>query len=126
MNPSRIATAIGTLLFSTALFAADPPLFKATNGVLADARGMTVYTYDQDETGSGKSACVEACARSWLPVPAGSGALAEPWSAVTRDDGSKQLAFHGKPLYTFVNDKKEGDRNGDGIGGAWHLVTVPR
>lgn len=121
----RVSTAVTALLFSTSLLAADAPPLKAANGVLVDARGMTVYTYDKDESGSGKSACVETCARNWPPVPAGSAALAEPWTVVTRDDGGKQLAHRGKPLYTFIKDKKAGDKTGDGVGGAWHVVAVP-
>ena len=125
MKLHHIGTAVTALLFSTSLFAADAPPLKAAKGVLVDAKGMTVYTYDKDESGSGKSACVDMCARNWPPVPAGSAAPAEPWSIVTRADGSKQLAHHGKPLYTFIKDKKEGDKTGDGVGGAWHVVAVP-
>lgn len=53
---------------------------------------------------------------------AASGDLASPWSAITRDDGSKQLAYKGKPLYLFVGDKKAGDRAGDNVKDIWHVV----
>ena len=129
MKLLRVSTALSALLFSTTVFAADAPPggapLKPANGVLVNASGMTVYTYDKDVAGSGKSSCVETCARNWPPVMAGSAALAEPWSAVTREDGSKQLAHRGKPLYTFIKDKKEGDKTGDGVGGAWHVVAEP-
>ena len=118
----RVSTAVTALLLSTTVFAADAPPLKAAHGMLVDAKGMTVYTYDKDEAGSGKSACVDLCAKNWPPVMAGSATLAEPWSTVTREDGSKQLAHKGKPLYTFIKDTKAGDKAGDGVGGAWHVV----
>ena len=122
MKLLHVSTALTALLFSTSLLGADAPPLKAANGVLVDAKGMTVYTYDKDDPSSGKSACVETCARNWPPVPAGSAAPAEPWTVVTREDGSKQLAHRGKPLYTFIKDKKAGDKTGDGVGGVWHVV----
>ena len=39
------------------------------------------------------------------------------------EDGTKQLAYQGKPLYTFVKDKKAGERTGDKKLNAWHVVT---
>jgi predicted lipoprotein with Yx(FWY)xxD motif len=31
------------------------------------------------------------------------------WKVITRDDGSKQWAYKGKPIYYFVVDKAAGD-----------------
>ncbi|MGH8849358.1 MAG: COG4315 family predicted lipoprotein, partial [Casimicrobiaceae bacterium] len=39
-----------------------------------------------------------------------------------RDDGSKQWAYDGKPLYHWSKDKKPGDMTGDGFNGVWHAV----
>ena len=113
-----IALALAALL-STAAAAAEP--LKKTDGVYVDAAGMTVYTFDTDVAGSGQSACVAGCLKIW-PAVAASGDLASPWSAITRDDGSKQLAYKGKPLYLFVGDKKAGDRAGDNVKDIWHVV----
>lgn len=121
----RVSFAAGAVLVSSLAFAADAPPLKAANGMLVDSAGMTVYTYDKDEASSGKSSCVTLCAKNWPPVKAPAGALPEPWSIITREDGSKQLAHRGKPLYTFIKDKKAGDKTGDGVGGAWHVVEVP-
>jgi predicted lipoprotein with Yx(FWY)xxD motif len=41
---------------------------------------------------------------------------------VTRDDGSKQWAYKGKPLYTWVKDAKPGDVTGDGVNSVWHIA----
>ena len=122
MTLFRVTSFAAALLLSTTAIGADAPL-KISNGVLVDAAGMTVYTYDKDEAGSGKSNCVAACAKNWPPVKA-DGSPRPPYSVVTRADGSKQLAHGGKPLYTFVKDKKAGDKTGDGVGGAWHVVSV--
>ena len=95
---------------------------RMTDGVLADASGMTVYTFDKDTAGSGKSACNDGCAKMWPPVPANAKVM-PPYSVVTREDGSKQLAYKGKPLYLFANDTKAGERKGDKMKEVWHVVT---
>ena len=89
--------------------------------VLADAKGMTLYTFDKDA--GGKSACNGKCAENWPPLMAP--ADAQPmgkWSVVTRDDGSKQWAYDGKALYGWVKDTKQGDVTGDGVNNVWHVA----
>ena len=90
--------------------------------VLADSKGMTLYTSDRDT--SGKSTCNGQCAMNWPPLAAGADAMSMgDWSVVTRDDGSKQWAYKGKPLYTFAKDTKAGDTIGDGAGNKnWHAA----
>jgi predicted lipoprotein with Yx(FWY)xxD motif len=94
--------------------------------ILADAKGMTLYRFDMDKE-SGKSACADACAKAWPPLIASAGAKpAAPWSLLSRGDGSRQWAYDGKPLYTYVQDKKPGDANGNGIMfNLWHTVFLP-
>lgn len=123
MKTVQIGTALLSLLLAGPVLAEDGTPLRKANGVLVDAKGMTVYTYDKDESGGGKSVCVAMCAKNWPPVSADGMTLKPPYSAITRDDGSKQLVHRGKPLYTFIKDKKEGDRTGDGVGGVWHVVT---
>jgi predicted lipoprotein with Yx(FWY)xxD motif len=118
-----VLAVLGTVLvFSSGGAFAQSGLKKA-DGVLVDASGMTVYTFDKDAAGSGKSACNDACAKMWPPVPAGSAAVSAPYSVVTRDDGSKQLAYKGKPLYMFAKDAKAGERKGDKMKDVWHVVA---
>jgi predicted lipoprotein with Yx(FWY)xxD motif len=88
---------------------------------LTDSNGMTVYTYDKD-TVANVSTCYGSCQKAWPPVVDTGAALTAPYSTVLRKDGSRQLAYEGKPLYLFFNDKSPGDANGDGIGGVWHTV----
>ncbi len=89
--------------------------------VFTDANGMTLYTYDKDTTG--KSNCTGLCAVFWPPVIAAD--TVKPtggFATITRDDGTKQWAYHGKPLYGYVSDAKPGDTIGDGVNGVWHVA----
>lgn len=119
--PLPVSTLLVSLLAAGPAAAADSALRKL-DGVLADANGRTVYTFDKDAAGSGKSACTGPCAALWPPVPADAAPVSAPYSAVTRDDGSKQLAYEGKPLYLYSADKKPGERTGDGFKDVWHVV----
>jgi predicted lipoprotein with Yx(FWY)xxD motif len=91
--------------------------------IYTDTNGMTLYTFDKDE--KGKSNCYDKCAASWPPLKAEAGAKAvDEWSVVDRTDGTKMWAYDGKPVYTFVKDKKAGDTTGEGVAGAWHVVKA--
>ena len=87
--------------------------------VLADPAGMTLYTFDKDA--GGKSMCNGDCAKAWPPAMASSSDKpVGDLTIITRDDGSRQWADNGKPLYTYVKDKKPGDVMGDNVNGVWH------
>ncbi len=108
---------------STKAAAADNPLLKPKGvPVFADADGKTLYTFDKDET-PGKSACYGECSAAWPPLAAPADAKASgEWSVITRDDGAKQWAWKGKPLYTFVKDEKFGDAKGENLMKMWHAA----
>ena len=119
--PSKAVFLSVAALFAAAIHA--QPL-QTQDGVLVDQKGMTVYTFDQDKANSGKSVCNDDCAKNWPPVMAGADAKADgDYSIIERDDGSKQWAYKGQPLYTFVKDKKPGDRTGDNVKSVWHIVS---
>ena len=100
---------------------AQAPAKAAADGTLIDAKGMTLYTFDKDA--GGKSACNGPCATNWPPLMAGADAKAAgDWTIVTRDDGGKQWAYKGKPVYTWVKDTKPGDKSGDGVNNVWHTA----
>ena len=102
------------------------PFTKANDGVLAGNNNMTLYIYTKDVDGSGKSVCNGMCATNWPPLLVdGSPAVSNGYSVITRDDGKKQLAFNGMPLYFYVKDTKPGDKIGDGRSeGAWQIVKM--
>ena len=69
--------------------------------VLTGSNGMTLYTFDKDA--AGKSMCNGPCATNWPPLYAKDGDVASGnYSIITRDDGKKQWALKGKPLYFWL------------------------
>jgi len=118
------SVATGIALIAAAFsFAALAQGTKTMDGALADAKGMTLYTFDKDTAGSGKSVCNGPCANSWPPLVAtATDKVTGDYTIVTRDDGAKQWAYKGKPLYLWINDKKPGDKTGDGVGGVWKIA----
>jgi predicted lipoprotein with Yx(FWY)xxD motif len=97
--------------------------------VLVDSEGMTLYYFEKDQKGSGKSKCEAACAEAWPPLSgegeaeAMSGVNSAMLGTIKRSDGSTQVTYAGWPLYTFVEDKKPGEDNGTdskAFGASWY------
>src|SRR5690349_19777951 len=64
----------------------------AAGTVLTDAKGMTLYTFDKDA--SGKSACIEQCAKNWPPaMAAATDKPAKELTIIKRPDGMLQWAY---------------------------------
>ena len=101
---------------------AMPAAVHVMNGMLTDTKGMSLYTFDNDKEPN-KSACTGGCVTNWpiLKAAAADKDMGD-WKVITRDDGAKQWAFKGKPLYYFAMDKAAGDKLGDGRGGLWHFA----
>jgi predicted lipoprotein with Yx(FWY)xxD motif len=120
----RFSIAFAALLAtSAAVFAAEPAMVTdtAAGKIYTDAKGMTLYTFDKDETG--KTNCYDKCATAWPPLMAAADAKPEgEWTIVERTDGTRMWAYDGKPLYTYIDDKKPGDMTGEGKGGVWHVA----
>jgi predicted lipoprotein with Yx(FWY)xxD motif len=98
--------------------------------ILADSKGMSLYTYLKDTPG-GPSTCVGECAKTWKPLAAPDDATAfGEWTIVQRANNAHQWAFRGKPLYTSSRDVAPGDQNGDETFQQWFLavkyVTTPQ
>ncbi len=77
---------------------------------------MTLYTFDKDTTGSARSVCNGPCATNWPPL------VATEADKANGDDGKKQWAMKGKPLYFWAKDTKPGDKTGNGVLGLWHTA----
>lgn len=96
---------------------------RIADGVLTGGNGMTLYTFDRDASGSGKSVCNGPCATNWPPLLVmGNESSSADYSIVVRDDGKKQWAYKGKPLYFWSKDQKPGDKTGDGFNNLWRVV----
>ncbi len=116
-----------TLLIAATLGACSSNAYKsaapamASGAVLTGSNGMTLYTFDKDA--GGKSMCNGPCATNWPPLYATDSDVASgDYSIVTRDDGKKQWALKGKPLYFWVKDQKAGDKTGDNFNNVWHVA----
>ncbi|HET6989236.1 MAG TPA: hypothetical protein VFI00_21595 [Kribbella sp.] len=108
---------------------------KQVDGVgqtLVDPAGKTLYFADQEASGMIK--CTATCLSFWMPV-AGSAdaAKAVPGLSVVKrsDNGSDQLAYQGKPLYTFKLDTAAGQGKGNNVQDefagttfTWHAATT--
>lgn len=110
---------------------AAPPSAAASAVHLTDGNGDTLYMFELDK--DGKSHCYDSCASFWPPVSAGTdiqasggGAASGSTGTITRKDGSKQVTFHGHPLYTYSGDQAPGQTKGQGMninGGLWWMVS---
>jgi len=122
MNKIAPVLILSAILASCATYEATPPA-RITDGVLTASNGMTLYVFDQDVAGSGKSVCNGPCATNWPPLYAmDRQSPGADFSVVTRNDGTKQWAFKGKPLYFWSKDRKPGDRTGDGFKKVWRVA----
>jgi predicted lipoprotein with Yx(FWY)xxD motif len=103
--------------------------------VLIDANGAALYTPEQEAHGMVR--CVGSCTSIWAPLgpgtsaPTGGGGVSGKLSVIKRGDGTRQVAYDGKPLYTFSQDPAPGKVTGNGVmdsfGGTaftWHAITA--
>lgn len=95
-----------------------------------DAKGLTLYTFANDEVGA--SNCVDQCAVNWPPliveegeIPALDPAISGLLNTITREDGSRQVAYNGMPLYYWINDAQPGDTTGHLVNEVWFVATMP-
>lgn len=98
----------------------------ASETVLTDTHGMTLYYFDPDTATT--AACTGGCTQVWPPLllPAGTPHASASLSgtlATVQDANGRQVTYNGHPLYTFSGDTKPGDTNGNGIQGKWHVAT---
>ena len=85
--------------------------------------GHSLYVFDNDLSANGSN-CNDDCAATWPPalvtdgVATGVGSL----GTVTRNDGSLQATYNGRPLYFYANDTAAGQTSGHGVGNVWWAV----
>lgn len=64
----------------------------------------------------GTKGCNAECLKEWRPLKAAKNAQASGyWEIATREDGSRQWAYRGHALYTYVGDQKPGQVNGSNL-----------
>jgi predicted lipoprotein with Yx(FWY)xxD motif len=101
----------------------------AIGTILVNGQGMTLYHLAGEQ--NGKFICTSsACLGIWHPLTAPSGGApsgeVSSLSTVKRPDGTVQVTYKGTPLYTFAQDQRAGETNGQGIKdvGTWSAVTI--
>lgn len=134
---------------------ANPPVrveMTEDGPVFATTSGLTLYVSARDRATPGKSQCNDlvhekekvlsgdqmlvaaqprrTCAQDWPPLLARPDARpGEKWSLITREDGSRQWTFDGRPLHTSVKDRKAGDVNAvdgaEGLSNSWKPAFAP-
>ncbi|MDA8456807.1 hypothetical protein M4R22_18765 [Acidovorax sp. GBBC 3334] len=120
--PSLLAASALALALAGCATSGMPGGVAAKDGVLVGPNGMTLYTFDRDPVGGGKSVCNGPCARNWPPLLAGTATPSGDFTTVQRDEGGAQLAYKGKPLYYWVKDTQPGERTGDGVNQVWRTA----
>ena len=101
---------------------------KLGTSVLVTRAGFTLYSLSAET--HGRFICTDsACLSLWKPLvvphgakPAGARMLA----TIRRPDGRTQVTYRGRPLYSFKEDTKPGQRNGNGFKdvGTWRPATI--
>jgi len=102
--------------------------------VLVDSEGSALYASEQEV--DGMVLCTDVCASIWVPLtvdsiaPTGSDGLATDLGVVTRPEGTQQVTFNGRLLYTFIEDPGAGTVTGNGFADTfgdqffeWHVAT---
>jgi predicted lipoprotein with Yx(FWY)xxD motif len=100
---------------------------SAIGYVMAEANHAVLYTYDKDKAGKAP-ACTGTCAATWLPatgMPQAGPAdhFSGQFALVKRADGTEQITYEGKPLYTLKGAKPL-LTTGNGQGGVWHVIKL--
>jgi predicted lipoprotein with Yx(FWY)xxD motif len=96
--------------------------------VLTDHTGRTLYAFTKDGKGQ-PSSCYDDCEATWPPLlsdgplTAGAGVQASRLGVSARQDGTAQLTYNGWPLYRYAGDQAPGDFAGQGLHGAWFVVS---
>jgi predicted lipoprotein with Yx(FWY)xxD motif len=105
--------------------------------VLVSSSGMTIYTPKTPAEANGNIKCTGSCLSFWFPVTTTSSAslrssgLAGKLGTIHLSDGTTQLTYNGRPLYTFRLDTAAGQAHGnnytDSFNGTtftWQVVTA--
>ena len=102
--------------------------------VLVDSQGAALYAAEQEA--NGKVLCTGSCTSIWKPLtvsggmPTAGDGLDGTLGVMSRPDGSRQVTFDGRLLYTFAEDEDAGTVTGNGAADSfdgksftWHVAT---
>ncbi len=99
--------------------------------ILVDGAGRSLYLFEKDKGST--SSCYSDCAKVWPPfissgaATGGTGATSSLLGTTSRTDGTKQVTYHGHPLYYYVSDDHtSGSTTGEGLnqfGAEWYVLS---
>ncbi len=97
--------------------------------ILTATNGHTLYSLSVEK--HGKFACTKSsgCTAIWHPLKVAAGVKPKgpvKLGTIKRPEGGVQVTYRGLPLYTFAEDKKAGQIEGEGVKdvGTWHPAVV--
>ncbi len=118
--PAILAATVLTACAGNAVQSAGPA--RVSDGVLTGANDITIPSTRTPRAVARASATAPAPPTGRPCSSPRTKSAAPGYSVVMRDDGGKQWAYKGKPLYFWVKDQKPGDRTGDGFNGVWRVA----
>jgi predicted lipoprotein with Yx(FWY)xxD motif len=86
--------------------------------VFADFQGLTLYRR------AASAPCAGACLDAWVALTAPQAAVPlGDWTILAGNDGSRQWAYQGRPVYRSAKDVKPSDTNG--ANADWQPILLP-
>jgi predicted lipoprotein with Yx(FWY)xxD motif len=92
---------------------------SAGMALVADSNGRTVYTFNSDAAGTGRTNCNSGCVSEWPPLTIAAGltptagpGVAGHLGTIVRADGRIQVTYNGLALYFFAGDSGPAQTNG--------------
>ena len=97
--------------------------------ILTATNGHTLYSLSVEK--HGKFICTKSsgCTALWHPLKVAAGVKPKgpvKLGTIKRPEGGVQVTYRGLPLYTFIEDKRAGQTEGEGVKdvGTWHAAAV--
>jgi predicted lipoprotein with Yx(FWY)xxD motif len=103
---------------------------KLGASILATRNGMTLYSLSAET--HGRFICTDkTCLSVWKPLVVARGTKptgVPKLATIRRPDGRTQVTYRGLPLYSFAEDRKQGDVKGNGFKdvGTWRVATTTK
>jgi predicted lipoprotein with Yx(FWY)xxD motif len=98
--------------------------------LLTTTGGRTLYSLSVEKRGKFICTASSGCTAIWHPLTVAAGVVPKgpvKLGTVKRPEGTTQVTYRGRPLYTFGGDRKSGQTKGEGLHdvGIWHAATAP-
>ncbi len=97
--------------------------------ILTATNGHTLYSLSVEKHGKFDCTKSSGCTALWHPLKVAAGVKPKgpvKLGTVKRPEGGVQVTYRGLPLYTFAEDTKAGQIEGEGVKdvGTWHAAVV--